>query len=65
MQIILNGRVEETRSSTIAELVSELKLAADSLVVEHNRSIVRQDAWAETALRENDELELLNFVGGG
>jgi len=47
------------------ELVVELGLKSDSLVVEHNRWIIRQEAWAATALREGDEIGLLSFVGGG
>lgn len=65
MHIQINGKTEKTAATTLAELIIELGLNQESLVVEHNEHIVRQELWASSALRENDVLELLNFVGGG
>ncbi|MBM9520543.1 sulfur carrier protein ThiS [Desulforhopalus vacuolatus] len=65
MQIHINGKAEESVAETIAELISERKLATKSLVVEHNRTIVKQARWAEVQLHDGDKIELLSFVGGG
>lgn len=65
MNIRINGKVETVAPCTIAELVVIKGLFAESLVVEHNLEIVKQVQWADVSLKENDQLELLSFVGGG
>lgn len=65
MEITINGNKQQIAPCTIAELVAKMDLNPASLVVEHNHRIVRQDQWSGIELREDDILELLNFVGGG
>ena len=65
MTIVINGDQQETRAANILELVTMLGLQPGSLVVEHNKQIVRQERWEDTELNDGDVLELLNFVGGG
>ena len=65
MNIRVNGKVETVAPCTIAELVLAKSLPAESLVVEHNFEIVKQGQWTEVSLKEDDQLELLSFVGGG
>lgn len=65
MRIRINGKDEDIKATNLAELVSELDLPDESLVVEHNRQIVRQEQWTTTALADDDVIELLSFVGGG
>lgn len=65
MQIHINGKTETVHTKNLAELIAELGVSPQSLVVEYNREIIRQDLWAATTLVEGDRLELLNFVGGG
>jgi sulfur carrier protein len=65
MKIRVNGKVETVDPCTIAELVLERGLPVESLVVEYNREIVKQAQWTQVSLKEDDQLELLSFVGGG
>jgi len=65
MKIRVNGKVETVAPCTIAELVMAKGLPVESLVVEHNLEIVKQAQWAWVSLKEDDQLELLSFVGGG
>jgi sulfur carrier protein len=65
MQLYINGKAEESVAATIAELISERRLATKSLVVEHNLAIVKQARWAEVRLHDGDKIEFLSFVGGG
>ena len=65
IEIRINGKDEQLRESTIADLVAEKGLVASSLVVEHNGRIVKQTEWGKVKLEQGDVLELLNFVGGG
>ena len=65
MEIMINGKRENCTSGTIAELLSKMSIPADTLVVELNGSIIRQEQWPDITLKDGDMLELLNFVGGG
>lgn len=66
IQILLNGKKTAIKSST--SLLDVLKLQGfelERLVVEHNFEIVKQADWGNIALKPNDKLEILSFVGGG
>lgn len=51
--------------TTVQELLEQLELLPPMVVVEHNREILDRDRYAETMLRDGDQLELVHFVGGG
>ena len=65
MNIRVNGKVETIAPCSIAEFVMTKGLPVESLIVEYNRQIVKQAQWTEVSLKEDDQLELLSFVGGG
>ena len=66
MTITLNGdRFEITAPLTIAELLTQLAIDARRVAVEHNLSVVKRTAFADTVVAEGDEVEIVNFVGGG
>jgi thiamine biosynthesis protein ThiS len=65
MNIKVNGKTEHVSAGNIAAYVSDKGLEPKSLVVEHNGQVVISDQWADTALNDGDQLELLSFVGGG
>ena len=50
---------------TLLELLAELALDPRTVVVEHNRRIVRRPALGETPVAAGDAIELVHFVGGG
>ena len=66
MTIRLNGEVHELPGPlTVAELLGRLDIDARRVAVEHNLRIVRRERYADTTLGEGDEVEIVNFVGGG
>lgn len=65
IEIRINGTDKRLQECTIEALVAKKGLVAASLVVEHNGRIVKQADWSKVMLRQEDVLELLNFVGGG
>lgn len=65
MRITVNGNPEEILPCSILAFVQSKGLSGDGVVVEHNYHIVKKDAWGTIQLKENDNLEVLNFVGGG
>ena len=63
---MLNGdsRVLERRM-TIAELLAELEIDPRRVAVERNYLVVKRDAYASTPVENGDQIEIVNFVGGG
>jgi sulfur carrier protein len=49
----------------LTSLIEALKMKPTRIAVELNREIVPKAEYAKVTLREGDELELINFVGGG
>jgi sulfur carrier protein len=66
MNIQVNGQsMSFPEGSTIAVLMSHLKLNSQRVVVEHNRMILDKNDYSITQLAEGDELEIIQFVPGG
>jgi len=66
MTISLNGeRYELSGPLTVTELLGHLQIDARRVAVEHNVVVLKRAAFEETIVREGDEIEIVNFVGGG
>lgn len=66
MAIVVNGEERRIREpATLLDLLAHLGLDPRTVVVEHNREIVRRPRLGETTLRNGDAVELVHFVGGG
>ncbi|MEC9491222.1 sulfur carrier protein ThiS [Flexistipes sp.] len=66
MNIIVNGKKREVAESlTVKELLKQFDIKPDSVVVELNRDIIGQEQFGITKVKENDQLEIVHFVGGG
>lgn len=66
MNITVNGKSEKLKSQmNIWEFLVSKGIDPDTVVVEHNYDIVKTEQWKGIALKENDNLEVLKFVGGG
>jgi sulfur carrier protein len=66
VNIRLNGDPHVLPGSlTLAELLARLEIDPRRVAVERNFVVVKRDAYAATAVQEGDEIEIVNFVGGG
>ena len=65
MTILLNGDPYETEAPTIAALLAQLDIDARRVAVERNFVVVKRDTYAATAVEAGDQIEVVNFVGGG
>ncbi len=64
--IVVNGEKQQLDGdSSVLDLLRALDLKPETVVVEVNREIVRRPALAGTSLHEDDQIELVHFVGGG
>ena len=66
MKIRLNGEPFELDTGlTILQLLEKLSIEPRRVAVEHNLTILKRDRYATTTIGEGDEVEIVNFVGGG
>ena len=67
LALTVNGDPRSVAAGTsLSDFLASLKLDPRLVVVEHNRTILRdRDAYPSIALAEGDVLEIVHFVGGG
>ncbi|MBT4921968.1 MAG: sulfur carrier protein ThiS [Rickettsiales bacterium] len=66
IQIKLNGKQYKLRSgSSLESLLKANDLQSDQVGVELNYKIINQKHFKETIIRNNDDIEIVEFVGGG
>jgi thiamine biosynthesis protein ThiS len=69
LTIILNGDRHEIAGTleaiSVSELLEHLSIDARRVAVEHNLVVLKRAAFADTVVREGDQIEIVNFVGGG
>ena len=66
MRISLNGEpFEASGPLTVSDLLEQLDIDARRVAVEYNLVILKKGAFVTTEVREGDQIEIVNFVGGG
>ena len=66
IRVRVNGDARSVPAGTsISALLGVLGVSTPRVAVERNRAIVPKAAYESTFLEENDELEVVEFVGGG
>jgi thiamine biosynthesis protein ThiS len=66
IDIVVNGEPRSVApDGTLLDLLQALELDPRTVVVEHNRQIVRRPALAQVRVAPGDAVELVHFVGGG
>jgi thiamine biosynthesis protein ThiS len=66
VKIRLNGDPFEIAVPlTVGALLASLDIDPRRVAVEHNLVVLKRAAFDNTELRDGDEVEIVNFVGGG
>ena len=66
IQIQVNGEPRGWRDGgTVADLLSDLAIAAERVAVELNLEILDRKDFGQRSLHEGDRIEILGFIGGG
>ena len=66
MTIKLNGDPHEISGPlSVAALLSLLDIDARRVAVELNLTVVKKAAYDSSVVSDGDEVEIVNFVGGG
>jgi len=63
---MVNGDpLEITAPLTVIGLLVRLEIDPRRVAVEHNLVVLKRAAFDTTEIREGDQIEIVNFVGGG
>jgi thiamine biosynthesis protein ThiS len=66
VKIMLNGDPFELPGpSTVSRLLAQLDIDARRVAVEHNLVVLKRTAFDTTEVQDGDQVEIVNFVGGG
>ena len=66
MTIKLNGDPHDIPGPlSVSALLEQLEIDARRVAVELNLDVVKKSAYASSVIKEGDEVEIVNFVGGG
>jgi thiamine biosynthesis protein ThiS len=66
VHIRLNGDPFEIPGPlSVAALLAHLEIDPRRVAVEHNTHVVKRARYDATTVEEGDEVEIVNFVGGG
>jgi sulfur carrier protein len=66
MRLKINGETKDNiRAATLKELLAELGIISGRVAVEVNAAIVKRADYDTFQLKDDDVLEIVNFVGGG
>ena len=66
MKITLNGEPFEIAGPvTLRQLLTALEIDPRRVAVEHNLEIVKRKLYDSLIVTEGDQVEVVNFVGGG
>jgi thiamine biosynthesis protein ThiS len=63
--VAINGECRKVAASSVAAVVEELGLPAETLLIEHNGVALRRSEWAGSVVKEGDRFEILRVAAGG
>jgi sulfur carrier protein len=65
-KIQLNGKKISIKSNfSILDLLKKYKLVNKKIAIEHNGSIISKINYKKKYLKNNDNIEIVHFIGGG
>jgi thiamine biosynthesis protein ThiS len=66
MTIVVNGDPREVAEPlTVSTLLAQLNIDPRRVAVEHNLTVIKRASYDSTEIRDGDQIEIVNFVGGG
>jgi len=66
LKLLINGENKEFANGlSLEEIIRQLGVRKETVVAEVNRQIIQTDKRAALKLSDGDQVELIQFVGGG
>ena len=65
MRLIVNGEQREILSTRVDALLGELEYEGNHFAIALNYDVLPKSKWAQTALKNGDEIEIITLRQGG
>ncbi len=66
IKIKINGKIRIIIDKiTLHRLINDLKIPVTKVAIELNRKIINKKNIKKIKIRNNDEIEIVHFIGGG
>ena len=66
MELVVNGEYKQVGDGlTVEQLLQQLGVEPERVVVEVNLTILKRAQHPQTILKDGDQVEIVQFVGGG
>ncbi len=66
IKIKINGKnVIFDKNKSISILIKKLKIPLNKVAIELNRKILNKDKINKIKIKDNDNIEIVHFIGGG
>ena len=66
IKIKVNGKITTIVDKfTLAQLINDLKIPLKKVAIEYNKEIIDKKKINKFKLKNNDEIEIVHFIGGG
>lgn len=66
MTLIINGETKEFEDSfSLQDIITNLQIENKVMAAAVNMNIIKKDDWSNFIPKDDDKIELLQFVGGG
>jgi sulfur carrier protein len=65
MRVIVNGEHKEIAAASVDALLSELEYEGTHFAIALNFDVLPRSAWAQTPLKNGDEIEIITPRQGG
>ena len=66
IEVYVNGEPRQVaHGQSVAALLDQLRVPAERVAIELNKTIVRKRDWTSTLVGAGAQVEIVEFVGGG
>ena len=66
LKIKINGKRQVLeKAMTLFDLIKAKGLNQNRIAIEYNQNIIDKDSLSGILIKENDSIEIVNFIGGG
>ena len=66
IQVFINGKENSCWEKTsLTSLLKDLNIDNDGIAIEINYSVIPKSQYEDTIIKNNDKMEIVQFIGGG
>lgn len=66
IQVFINGKKKMCNErNNLLELLKNLKISYNGIAIEINYTVIPKSQYKSTFIKNNDKIEIVQFIGGG